>query len=115
MIDAVGDPRHRHGDQQPRITLESGEEQEGKPARKQPQPQDQARAIPVDGEAERRLGQRGDDVEDPERQSELDEPHPKTLGQQRQQRRHRHDVEMADEVGGRDLPEKEVAAGVQGR
>ena len=106
VVDAVGEARQAHRDQQPSVGRQHPEREEARTAQQQPEGQHPARTEAVDGEAQRRLHQRRDDIEHAEREAQFDEAHPHLVRQQRQQRRQRHDVQVADQVGSGNLAQK---------
>jgi hypothetical protein len=112
VVDAIGEAGQAHRDQQPGIAAHQAQRDEAEAAQQQAEGQHAARAEAVDRKTERRLHERGDDVEHAEREAEFDKADTELRGQQRQQRRQRHDVQVAHEVRTRHLAQQAEAGKV---
>ena len=102
MVDAVGEARNRCCKQHRGIAKGEAEQHECRAAEAEAADQDALGAEAVDQETHRRLRQAGDDAENGDREAELDEADAQLFLEDGEQRRQHHDVEMADEMRGRD-------------
>ncbi len=103
VVDAIGEPRRRHRHDEHRIARHHRQHEEARPAENEPGREHPAMAEAVADKAHRALHDQRDEVEHGQRRADLEEAAAEMTGQQRQQRRHDHDVDVADPMGERDL------------
>ena len=110
MIDGVGEPCEHHERDQRRVHRYRGDERHGERVQRETADQDAARAVAVDEESDRRLGEPSGDAEHGDREAELGEADAVDVAQERKQRRQQQHVEVAEEVPGADQADDPGAA-----